>query len=151
MQPFERLALEVQKQLYDAGVDMELEAVQIRDLQQRLIAGDFDAVLLEFLGRTPSWMYALWHSPAPGARPFINTGYTAADAELDAMQLARDDAELKAAIEAVYRKMAEDPPAIFIAWPEVARAVSTRFEVPVEPGQDILGGNLWRWRPAAQP
>ena len=66
------------------------------------------------------------------------------------MQNARNEDELKRAVAAVYRKMADDPPAIFIAWPEVARAVSTRFEVPVEKGRDIMGGNLWLWRPAKQ-
>ncbi len=147
-QPFERLALVLQKQFADAGVDLELEAVTMKDLARRLPVGDFEAVLLEAIGGAPTWMYGMWHSPVPGTARFITTGYTGADKELDAMQMARDDEELKRAVAAVYRKMDDDPPAIFIAWPEVARAVSTRFDVPVEKGVDIMGGNLWLWRPA---
>jgi hypothetical protein len=41
----------------------------------------------------------------------------------------------------------EDPPAIYLAWPKVSRAVSTSFEVPDEPGRDVMG-SLWQWRPA---
>ena len=149
-QPFERLALVLQKQFADAGVDLELEALTVKDLMRRLNIGDFDAVLLEAIGGAPTWMYGMWHSPARGSTPFIASGYTGADKELDEMQMARDEEELKRAVAAVYQKMAEDPPAIFIAWPEVARAVSTRFEVPVERGVDIMGGNLWLWRPAKQ-
>jgi hypothetical protein len=40
----------------------------------------------------------------------------------------------------------EDPPAVFLAWGQRARAVSRRFEVHVEPGRDILT-TLRLWRP----
>ncbi len=146
-QPFERLALVLQKQFADAGVDLELEAVSLKELMRRANTGDFESVLIESIGRAPTWMYNFWHSSV-GPSPFSASGYSGADAELDAMQMARDDEELKRAVAAVYRKMDDDPPAIFIAWPEVARAVSTRFDVPVEKGVDIMGGNLWLWRPA---
>jgi hypothetical protein len=49
------------------------------------------------------------------------------------------------------RAMIADPPAIFLAWGERARAVSRRFDVQPEPGRDVLG-NLRLWKPtAAQP
>ena len=42
----------------------------------------------------------------------------------------------------------DDPPAIFLAWSERARAVSKRFDVPPpKPGRDILG-TLRLWKPA---
>jgi peptide/nickel transport system substrate-binding protein len=150
MQPFERMALVLQKQLFDAGVDMELQLVPVREFIGRLASGDFETALFEYAAGTPSWVHAFWHSPRPGAPVWIKHGYSAADAELDAMQNARDEEEMKRAVAAVYKKMADDPPAIFIAWPEVARAVSTRFEVPVGKGRDIMGGNMWLWRPAKQ-
>ena len=44
--------------------------------------------------------------------------------------------------------MIDDPPAIFLAWSERARAVSKRFVVPdAEPGRDILS-TLRFWKPA---
>jgi hypothetical protein len=150
-QPIERIALVLQKQLYDFGVDMELELIAVPALLSRLASGDFDAVLMEFFGVTPSWASYFWHSPRTGRPALINTGYSAADKELDAMDMAATEDELRQALAAVYRKFAEDPPAIFIAWPEVSRAVSTRFEVPVEKGRDIMGANLWLWRPASSP
>lgn len=149
-QPFERIALLLQKQFFDVGIDMELELVPPQEFVQRLSVGNFEAALFESAAFTTSWVYSFFHSPAPDAPVWIRHGYSGADAELDAMQNARNEDELKRAVAAVYRKMAEDPPAIFIAWPEVARAVSTRFEVPVEKGRDIMGGNLWLWRPAKQ-
>jgi ABC-type transport system substrate-binding protein len=149
-QPFERLALMLQKQLFDAGIDMELELVEPQDFMRRLGDGRFDAALFELFVRTPSWVHAFWRSPRDGSNVGVRHGYTGADRELDAMHLAETDQELQKAIAAVYRRMSEDPPAVFIAWPQTARAVSTRFEVPVEPGSDIMGSNLRLWRPAQQ-
>lgn len=149
-QPFERIALMLQRQLYEVDVDVQFELVSVPALLQRLQTGDFDAVLLEFLGVTPTWMSRMWRSPLPEAEPLLNSGYTAADAELDAVQRARTEDELRDAVAAVYRKMHDDPPAIFIAWPEVARAVRTTFDVPIERGQEIMGANIWFWRPASE-
>ena len=53
-------------------------------------------------------------------------------------------------LRAFQRAIVDDPPAIFLAWSERARAVSTRFEVPVEPGRDILS-TLRLWRPVGAP
>jgi hypothetical protein len=49
-------------------------------------------------------------------------------------------------VAALQRAIVDDPPAIFLAWSQRARAVSTRFHVPVEPGRDILS-TLRLWRP----
>ncbi len=148
-QPFERMALMIQKQFVDAGVDMELELVPPRVLVQKISSGAFEAALFEIVARTPSWLYGFWRSQS-GSQGWIRHGYSGADPELDAMHLARTEAELKQAMAAVYRRMSEDPPAIFIAWPQAARAVSRRFEVPVEKGADIMGSNLRLWRPAGR-
>jgi hypothetical protein len=43
--------------------------------------------------------------------------------------------------------MVNDPPAIFLAWRDRARAVSSRFHVVAEPGADVLF-TLREWRPA---
>jgi ABC-type transport system substrate-binding protein len=145
-QPFERIALILQKQLFEIGVDMQLELVPARDLVARLGTGRFEAALFEFNARTPSWLYEFWRSPTEKSEVWIKHGYSAADEELDAMHFAETDDDLRKAAASVYKKMAEDPPAIFIAWPEVTRAASTRFEVPVEPGTDIMGPNMRLWR-----
>jgi hypothetical protein len=70
------------------------------------------------------------------------------DAALDAIRHAPNDDAYKAGVAAFQKAIVDDPPAIFLAWGERARAVSTRFELPpVEPGVDILP-TLRLWRPA---
>lgn len=149
LQPFERIALVLQKQLFDAGVHMELEAVTPADFVRRVSSGQFEAALFEFTGRTPLWVRAFWRSPAANSVPWIKHGYRSADRELDAMHFAETEEEVREGVAAVYERLREDPPAVFIAWPEVTRAVSRRFDVPVERGRDVLGTNLRLWRPAA--
>ena len=89
-----------------------------------------------------------WHSRGP-----LNCGgYSSAavDAALESINRAPDDAAYRAGVAAFQRAIVDDPPAIFLAWSERARAVSTRFEVPVEPGRDILS-TLRLWRPVGAP
>jgi peptide/nickel transport system substrate-binding protein len=149
-QPLERTALVIQRQLYAFGVDVQLELISVRELLPRLASGNFDAVLMEFYGATPSWLSYFWHSAPRNSPVLISSGYSAADAELEVLDSARSEEELRSAVTRVYAKLFDDPPAIFIAWPEVTRAVVRRFDVPVEPGRDIMGANLWLWRPAGQ-
>ena len=80
--------------------------------------------------------YLFWHSNGP----LITRGTTQCKRRcgLHAIQHAADDSEYKAGVAAFQHAIVDDPPAIFLAWSERARAVSTRFEVPVEPGRDIL-------------
>jgi peptide/nickel transport system substrate-binding protein len=140
---FERLALLVQKQLADVGIDMKLVPLPQRQLVPRLAKGDFDAFLFEMAGRSLSWVYEFWHSK--GA--MINSGYHAADATLESIKLATTDDEIRTGIARLTQLMHDDPPAVFIAWQTTSRAVSTRFDVGAEPNRDILA-NLWQWRPA---
>jgi hypothetical protein len=144
-QPFERIALMLQKQFFDVGVDMELELVQARDYIARVATGRFEAALFEFNARTPSWLHGFWRSPSERSDVWIKHGYSAADRELDAMHLAETEEDLQRALASVFHRMQDDPPAIFIAWPEVSRAASNRFAIPLEPGTDILGINLRHW------
>lgn len=139
---FEQLAVLVQKQLADIGVDMVL--VPIKDYPEfvnRLTSGDFDAFLFEMAGRTLSWVYQFWHS----RQGVMNTGYRAADAALDRLRASRSDAEMKAAIADLTRVMHDDPPAAFLAWQTTIRAVSNKFDVQAEQNRDIFF-NAWQWR-----
>lgn len=145
-QPYEWLALFVQKQLYEAGVDMNLEVVPLKDFIRRTDSGNFESVIVDFNGG-PGLVrpYQFWRS---SARPlFSGFGYTAADQALDAIRYAPDEASFRRAVSALQRVFAEDPPALFLAWSETARAVSRRFEVPVADDQDPLRV-IWAWRPA---
>jgi peptide/nickel transport system substrate-binding protein len=59
---FERLAVLVQRELADIGVDMKLLPLKSKELGPRLNSGDFDAFLFEMAGRSLSWVYEFWRS-----------------------------------------------------------------------------------------
>jgi ABC-type transport system substrate-binding protein len=143
----ERLALTVQRQLQSVGLDLDLEFVDVDPFLSRLQSGDFDcAVGAVISGPSLVRPYWVWHSGGP-----FNWGKFESrnvDIALDSIRHAANDEEYKAGVAAFQRAVIADPPAIFLAWGERARAVSTRFEVPDEPGRDILG-SLRLWRPGA--
>lgn len=143
---FERLAVLVQRQLADIGVEMRLIPVKQLDFVQRLAAGEFDTFLFEMFGRSLSYLDVFWRTHTRLGR--VNSGYEAANAVLDRMRTARSDDEVRAAVAEFEQILHDDPPAAFIAWQETSRAVSTRFDVSAEKDRDILT-NVWQWRPAA--
>jgi peptide/nickel transport system substrate-binding protein len=141
----ERLALEIQRQLRLVGVDLDLQLVTLDKLFQRIHSGDFDAFIADALnGPFLLRLYVFWHSGSPNNYGHFSS--PAVDAALDSIRHAPDDAAYKNGVAAFQRSIIDDPPAIFLAWSERARAVSTRFEVPVEPGRDVLS-TLRLWRP----
>jgi ABC-type transport system substrate-binding protein len=145
----ERLGLAIQQQLHSVGVHMRLELTTIDDLVKRIGSGDFDAILADAqLGPTLWQQYRFWE---PGnARNWGRFRSDLVSASLDQIRDAPTDDAYRAGVAAFQRAIFDDPPAIFLAWSERARAVSTRFDVPIEPGRDILG-TLRQWRPIASP
>jgi ABC-type transport system substrate-binding protein len=143
----ERLALGLQKQLRSVGVDLILEQVPSEVGDERLSAGDFDTFLVDAVSGPTVWRTSLfWQSGSPYNfghfdSPMVNLA-------LDRLRAAPAEADYKAAVAGFQQAMIDDPPAIFVAWSQRARAVSTRFEVPAEPGRDILRSlRLWRLAP----
>src|SRR4051794_8470170 len=144
---FARLALVLQKQLWDIGFDRRLEPVTMAELAKRFKSGDFDAFLFELAGRSLSWVYAFWHSPPEGK--YLNTGYTAADAVLDRIRHATSDEDVRAGVSDLSRIFYEDPPAAFLAWQAQSRAVSKKFDVGSEPARDVMY-SVWQWHRAPE-
>jgi peptide/nickel transport system substrate-binding protein len=139
---YERIASLMQKQFEAVGVDMVVEAVPYLELTQRIAKGQFDAILLErATGRSLAWTYLTYHS---SMTPF---GYKAADAVLDRIRRSTSDEETRLGVSELQAIFHDDPPALFLMWPIVSRAVSTKFVVAGEPGRDIMS-SLWQWRPA---
>ena len=142
----ERVALEVKRQFEQVGVDMTLEELSQEQLIQRLGKGNYEAMLFEFIGGpTILRPYLVWHSGAP-----INWGHfgnKSIDDALDAVRFSGSDTDYRSAVANLNKVSTDDPPALFLAWQERARAVSKRFSVPSEPGRDILG-TLRLWKPA---
>ena len=147
---FERVALVLQKQLYDVGVDMRIESLPLERLTERIQAGQFDAFLLEFVsGRSLSWPYRVWHSRPAGVPGPFDSGYRAADAVLDRLRHAITEVDTRQGVGELQRIMFEDPPALFLAWPQSTRAVSATIEVPKVADTDIVGRIAQFGRPAA--
>jgi ABC-type transport system substrate-binding protein len=146
----ERMGLMLQRQLADAGVDMQLEPVPVQSLLTRLQTGQYDAFLFENAAANLAWTYMFWHSPEPPSPVLVDTGYTGADQALDQVRQARSDDDLRSAAQALQRVMQDDPPAVFIGWRETARAVSTRFVLPAITDRDVIR-TLPQWQLAARP
>lgn len=145
-QRFDRIALLVQKQLADVGIDMQLvPMLDVMAFGNRIKDGDFDAFLFEMSGRSLSRVYEFWRWQQDAR---INTGYKAADAVLDRIRAAGSDEEVRAAVADLHQVLYADPPAAFLVWPETSRAVLDRFDLVPEQKRDVLT-NLWMWRPAA--
>jgi len=144
---FERLGLLLQTQLYNVGVDLQLESVPLSQFDARLRRGEFDAALFD-LATAPSLsrVYLFWRSP--GDYEGLNVfGYRnpEADSWLDRLRFAPDVTTTRAATGQLQRVLLEDPPALFLAWSQQSRAVSRRIDVGAAPGQDPFQ-TLWKWR-----
>ena len=142
---FERLAVLIQKQLVDVGVEMRLVSLPLKELGERVAKGDFDAFLMEMNGRSLGWVYEWWHSHEHGR---FNSGYRSADAVLDRIKAAATEEEVRQGVAELFKILHQDPPGAFLSWHTTSRAVSTKFDVASEPDREIIG-NVWKWRPAA--
>ena len=145
---YERLALAVQRQLAAFGVDMQPQETSIDELVRRVTQShDFEAVLFDAqLAPNLFRSYQWWHSRGPNN--FGQFHSAKVDAALDVIRYAKNDQEYATGTLAFQKAMIDNPPAIFLAWGERVRAVSHRFEVPHEPGQDILDTlRLWKAAP----
>jgi ABC-type oligopeptide transport system substrate-binding subunit len=90
--------------------------------------------------------FLVWHSAEANFSGFASP---VVDAALDRIRHASSDDLYRAAVAAFHDATMADPPAIFLAWSERARAVSKRFVVPdAQPGRDILSTLLF-WKPVA--
>jgi len=141
----ERFALALQQQLQRIGVDLRCELTSLDVVSERLSKGDFDMFLADFqMGPSLFQTYRNWGTGA--SRNMGGYSSPKVDAAFDQINASANEDEYRAGVAALQRAIYEDPPAIFIAWSERARAVSTRFDVPIEPGRDILG-TLRLWKP----
>jgi ABC-type transport system substrate-binding protein len=144
---YERIALELKRQLEAVGVEMDVRAASPDELFEAENTRKYDAILSEGVsGPTLLRLYFLWHSG--GAGNVGAFGNATLDAAFDRARLAESDADYRRGVAGLHQAFMDDPPAIFLFWSERARAVSRRFSVPAaEPGRDILS-TLRLWKPA---
>ncbi len=144
---WERIGLMVQRDFAKVGVDMRLETVSVDEFNRRIETGAYEAILNEFVvGNNTSRPYTFWYSKS--LRNLFGYKNPAMDDAFDRMRHASTDVEYREAFRRFQIQGVENPPAVFLALGEVARAVSNRFEVIAQPGSDILH-TIADWRLAA--
>ena len=142
----ERLALIVKQQLQQVGIEMTIEEAPIDRQVAAFKSGRFEAILTTMIsGPTLLRAYQLWHS-----KGYLNYHSPAIDASLDEIRYAESDAAYLAGVSHLQQTAIDDPPAIFLAWDERARAISKTFDVPpAEPGRPDILSTLRQWKPAS--
>lgn len=140
----ERIALIVKRQLQQVGIEMSIEELPVDQQLAAIKSGHFEAALTEMIS-APTLLraYQLWHSNG-----YWNYHSPSIDAALDQIRYAASNADFVAAVSRLQETTIDDPPAVFLAWIERARAVSKSFSVPVEEGRDILA-SVRQWKPVA--
>jgi len=143
----ERIAIELKRQFANVGVEMNLRAAPQDEIFEAERAGTFEAFLSEFIsGPTVLRPYQLWHTKGSG-NPEGRLGNAAIDAAFDKVRYAEDEETYRSAVAQLQKTFLDDPPAIFLAWSERARAITKRYVVPpAPPGRDVLG-TLRLWTP----
>jgi peptide/nickel transport system substrate-binding protein len=144
---YERVALELKRQLAAIGVDVDWTSLPPDTLVSTERAGTYDAVLTEFIsGPTPLRLYVLWHSK--GTLHVEGRGNATIERALDRVPEATNEDEYRTAIRGIQQAFVDDPPVAFLNWTQRARAVSRRFNVPPPEADrgDILA-TLRLWTP----
>ena len=147
---WERVALEVQKNLYNIGVDMQFEVVPFQEFDTRMREARFDAALNNIIsGPTPARAYIFWQSARryKGLNVF---GYENAEAErlFEVLRSTVNEGAVRSATSRLQGVLRDDPPALFLAWDQRARAVRREYNVAQEAGEDPML-TMWQWAPAS--
>jgi peptide/nickel transport system substrate-binding protein len=137
----ERIALIVKRQLQQVGIEMTIEEIPVDEQLAAIKSGHFEAALTEMIsGPTLLRAYRIWHS-----KGLWNYKSAALDTALDEIRYAASTEAYATGVGHLQQAATDDPPAIFLAWNERARAVTKTFSVPVEEGRDILFG-VRQWK-----
>jgi ABC-type transport system substrate-binding protein len=146
---YERVALELQHQLFEIGVDLQFEVLPVGVYTKRTRAGDFEASFVDMIS-APSLgrPYLFWRSAREG-RGYNVFGYENPEAEalFQTLRASTTDQSVRSATHRLQRVFLQDPPAIFLAWNERSRAVRHEFGVPEADAaaktDPLL--SLWHW------
>jgi ABC-type transport system substrate-binding protein len=143
------MALIVQRNLSQVDVDVQFEAVPLDEFNKRVGAGNFDAILADFItGNSAGRPYVFWYSSSKQNVPGYNN--VLVDQAFDRLRGAPDDDATRAAFHDLQATMLDDPPAVFLAFGETTRAVSRRFQPVTPPGGDVFR-TIPEWRLSDNP
>ena len=140
----ERIGLEVQKQLYDIGVDVAFEVLPFLEYDARIREGRFQAVLVDIIsGPTLARPHVFWG--APRREGLWASGYDNAEAArlFELLRTSTNEAVIRSTVSRLQRVLLEDPPALFLAWDQRSRAVRRNFRVAESGGDPLF--TIWQW------
>jgi peptide/nickel transport system substrate-binding protein len=143
----ERIALHVQKSLFNVGVDLQFKVVPLDEFGKLMASGQFEATLLDMVsGPTPGRAYIFWASAQRLRGAYNVFGYDNPESDrlFDVLRTSRNEAAVRSAARRLQRVHLDDPPALFLAWTERARVIRREFTFPEQPGVDPVY-SLWRW------
>lgn len=143
---YEHLALEVQRQLSDVGVDIRFDVQSLETYEQRLAAHDFETVMVDITsGFGLSRSSIFWRSPRR-AETRDTFAYENPETEslFEQLRAATNDGTVRSVTHRLQEAFRRNPPAIFLAWNERARTFRGDFEIKSQPGTDPLP-RLWEW------
>lgn len=143
---YEHLALEVQRQLAAVDIDLRFDVQPVKTYTQRMSTGDFETAIVDLVsGPGLSRASVFWRSPK---KPDVYTSFAYENPEtealFDSLREATSEADVRSATRSLQEAFKRNPPAIFLAWNERARAVPGDFQISVERDTDPLP-NLWQW------
>lgn len=143
---WERIALEIQRDLINIGVDMQFKVAPFKTFNALARTGQFEAVFLDMIsGPTPARAYIWWRSAQAFKGSYNVFGYENAEAEklFEVLLRSANEAAIRSATSKLQRVFYDDPPAIFVAWDTRSRAINRRFVVPDDTRDPMW--TLWRW------
>ena len=143
---WERVALEIQRDLFNVGVDMQFKSVPFNEFNPLVGAGRFESVLIDMIsGPTPARAYMFWRSGRQSKGAYNVFGYENAEAEqlFESLLRSTNEAAIRSATAKLQRVLHEDPPAIFVAWSTRTRAIKKRFVRPNTGRDPMLTMSQW--------
>jgi ABC-type transport system substrate-binding protein len=140
------MALEVQRQLSEIGVDLRFDVQPFKNYGRRMNTGDFETAIVDIasgVGLSRSSIF--WRSPRrPNVYTFFGYENPETEALWEALRESTSDAEVRTITRNLQEAFKRNPPAVFLAWTERARAVPGDFQIAVERDTDPLP-RLWQW------
>ena len=143
---YEHLALEVQRQLSEIGVDIRFDVQQLDTYEERLQVHDFEAVMVDISsGFGLSRASVFWRSPRrPDTRDTFAYENPETEMLFEQLRSATNDGAVRSVTQRIQEAFRRNPPAIFLAWNERARTFRGDFQIKNQPGTDPLP-RLWEW------
>jgi peptide/nickel transport system substrate-binding protein len=146
---YERIALMMQRQLLEVGIELEIELADLKTLAARAAQGDFDTYLMRLnAGRSMDFTYRAWRSGLASHLLMQDSGYTGADSVLDRLRSSLTEPEIRSAVSELALRFHDDVPAVFLSWLEVTRAVNTRFDIDTDSPDPM--SDIRNWKPVAE-